>query len=178
MKRLLIPAAVLVAAVAIAACGSDSSDSSGSSAAAASGDTVSVKSIDGIGDALVDAGGKTLYASDVEADGKVHWTSSSFWIPLTIDSGKPTGAPDVGKLGVIKRPDGSRQVTADGKLLYTFTEDSPGKAEGNGFSDELNGQTFTWSTVLAGGKLATGSGDSSDSYDSGGSDDSGGGYGY
>jgi predicted lipoprotein with Yx(FWY)xxD motif len=187
MKRLLIPAAVLVAAVAIAACGSDSSDSSGSSAAAAGGDTVAVKSIDGVGNVLVDSSGKALYASDVEADGTVRCVDgcTSFWEPLTVDSGTPTGSGDVGKLGVVKRPDGARQVTANGKLLYTFSEDGAGEVEGNGFSDDFNGKKFTWSAVLAGGKLASGSGGSSDSsgsggeYDSGGSDDSGGGgYGY
>jgi predicted lipoprotein with Yx(FWY)xxD motif len=132
---------------------------SSESAAPASGGgkTVAVMSMDGIGKVLVDSNGKALYASDVEADGKVHWTSSSFWKPLTVDSGTPTATAGVGKLGVIKRPDGSRQVTDNDRLLYTFTEDSPGKAEGNGFSDDSNGEHFTWNAVLAGGKVASSS---------------------
>jgi predicted lipoprotein with Yx(FWY)xxD motif len=149
-------------------CSPHAATASDTAAPAGGGQTVAVKSIDGIGDVLVDAGGKALYASDVESDGKVHWTSSSFWEPLTVDSGKPTAADGVGKLGVIKRPDGARQVTADGKLLYTFTEDSPGNAKGNGFSDDLNGEHFTWSAVLAGGKLASSSDSSQDGYSSGG----------
>ena len=162
MKRLLIAGAALAASLVIVACGDSSSETA---APAGGGQTVSVKSIDGIGDVLVDASGKALYASEVEADGKVHCTDgcTSFWQPLTVDSGTPTAADGVGKLGVIKRADGARQVTADGKLLYTFSEDSAGKVEGNGFADDFDGQHFTWNAVLAGGKLAS----SADSQDGG-----------
>jgi predicted lipoprotein with Yx(FWY)xxD motif len=163
MKNLLMIGAALAATVVVAACGGSSSGS----APPTSGKTVAVKSMNGIGKVLVDSGGKALYASDVEADGKVHWTSSSFWKPLTVGSGKPTAAAGVGKLGVIKRPDGSRQVTVGGRLLYTFTEDSPGQAHGNGFSDELNGQHFVWHAVLAGGKVAGGAGNSQSGYSTG-----------
>jgi predicted lipoprotein with Yx(FWY)xxD motif len=158
MKKLLMIGAALAASIVVAACGGGSS--SDSAAPANGGKTVAVKSMDGIGNVLVDSHGKALYASDVEADGRVHWTSSSFWKPLTVDSGNPTAAGRVGKLGVIPRPDGSRQVTVNGRLLYTFTEDSPGKADGNGFSDDLNGRHFTWHAALAGGKLASSSGSS------------------
>jgi predicted lipoprotein with Yx(FWY)xxD motif len=159
MKRLLIAGAALAASFALAACGDD--NSSEATAPAAGGTTVMTRSVDGIGDVLVDASGKALYAADVESDGKVHCTGgcTSFWQPLTLDSGAPTGADGVGKLGVVKRPDGARQVTADGKLLYTFSEDSAGQVEGNGFADDFDGEHFTWNAVLAGGKTA----DSSDS---------------
>jgi predicted lipoprotein with Yx(FWY)xxD motif len=162
MKRLLIAGAALAASLVIVACGDSSSETA---APAGGGQTVSIKSIDGIGDVLVDASGKALYASDVESDGKVHCTDgcTSFWQPLTVDSGTPTAADGVGKLGVIKRADGARQVTADGKLLYTFSEDSAGEVEGNGFADDFDGQHFTWNAVLAGGKLAS----SADSQDGG-----------
>jgi predicted lipoprotein with Yx(FWY)xxD motif len=181
VKQFLILGATLAASLALAACGggdgsSSESPASSGSAAAGGSDTVAVKSIDGVGNVLVDPSGKALYASDVEADGKVQCTDAceSFWKPLTVDSGKPTAASsDVGKLGVVKRPDGGRQVTVDGKLLYTFTEDSAGEAKGNGFADDFAGQHFTWNAVLEGGKLASNSGgDSSDD------DSSGGGYGY
>jgi predicted lipoprotein with Yx(FWY)xxD motif len=157
MKRLLITGAALAASLVLAACGASSSETA---APAGGGQTVAVKSIDGIGDVLVDAGGKALYASDVESDGKVHCTDgcTSFWQPLTLDSGMPTAADGVGKLGVIKRADGARQVTADGKLLYTFSEDSAGELQGNGFADDFDGEHFTWNAVLAGGKLASSSG--------------------
>jgi predicted lipoprotein with Yx(FWY)xxD motif len=180
VKRFLIFGAALAASLALAACGGgggDSSESAASSGSASAGgdDTVAVKSIDGVGNVLVDSSGQALYASDVEAAGMVKCIDAceSFWKPLTVNSAKPTAASsDVGKLAVIKRPDGSRQVTVDGKLLYTFTEDSAGEVKGNGFADDFQGQHFTWSAVLEGGKLAsTSGGDSS-------GDTSGGGYGY
>jgi predicted lipoprotein with Yx(FWY)xxD motif len=160
VKRLLLTGAALAASLALAACGGGDGDSSDSATAAGSGTTVAVKSIDGVGDVLVDSGGKALYASDVEADGKVRCTGActSFWEPLTIDSAQPVGADGVGKLGVISRPDGAKQVTVAGKLLYTFSEDAPGKVEGNGFADDFDGRHFTWKAVLAGGDTAGSSG--------------------
>lgn len=160
MKRLLATGAALAASLALAACGGGDGDSSDSATAAASGTTVAVRSIDGVGDVLVDSSGKALYASDVEADGKVRCTGActSFWEPLTIDSTKPVAADGVGKLGVISRPDGAKQVTVAGKLLYTFSEDEPGKVEGNGFADDFDGRHFTWNAVLAGGDIAGSSG--------------------
>lgn len=165
MRRLLIAGAVLAASLVLAACGDSSSEPA---APAGDGQTVAVRAVDGIGDVLVDAQGKALYASDVESDGKVHCTDgcTSFWQPLTVDSGQPTGADGVGKLAVVKRPDGARQVTVDGKLLYTFSEDSAGQVEGNGFADDFDGERFTWNAVLAGGKIAGSSG-SEDGYSRG-----------
>jgi predicted lipoprotein with Yx(FWY)xxD motif len=173
VKRFLLSGAALAASLVLAACGGDSSESPASSGSTPAGgsDTVAVKSIDGVGDVLVDSSGLALYASDVEADGAVKCTDAceSFWKPLTVDSATPTAAsPDVGKLAVITRPDGSRQVTVDGKLLYTFTEDRAGEIKGNGFADDFEGQHFTWNAVLKGGKLASSSG----------GDSSGDGYGY
>jgi len=166
VKRLLATGAALAASLILAACGGGGDDSTDSATPAASGMTVAVKSIDGIGDVLVDSGGKALYASDVEADGKVRCTGActSFWKPLTVDSAKPVAADGVGKVGVISRPDGAKQVTVAGKLLYTFSEDAPGKVEGNGFADDFDGRHFTWNAVLAGGDLAgsSGSGPSED----------------
>jgi predicted lipoprotein with Yx(FWY)xxD motif len=160
VKRLLLTGAALAASLVLAACGGGGSDSSDSATAAPSGMTVAVKSIDGIGDVLVDSGGKALYASDVEADGKVRCTGActSFWKPLTVGSAKLTVADDVGTIGVVSRPDGAKQVTVGGKLLYTFSEDKPGKVEGNGFADDFDGRHFTWNAVLAGGDVAGSSG--------------------
>lgn len=181
MTRLLTLGA-LAASLALAACGG-SNDSSDSSAPAASGTTVAVKTIDGIGSVLVDAGGKALYTSDVEADGKIACTGAcnSFWKPLTTDTAKPTASSDAGTVGVIKRPDGSMQVAVAGKPVYTFSEDSPGKVSGNGFTDDFAGKHFTWHAALAGGKSSSG-GSSSGSQGGGSGDGYGGGssgnYGY
>jgi predicted lipoprotein with Yx(FWY)xxD motif len=158
MKRLLISAvAVVVAALALAACGGGGDGESASSAGNGTA-TVSVEDVDGAGSVLVDSAGKALYASDEEASDGVVCTDAcaSFWVPLTLDSGAPTG--DVsGELGVAERPDGTRQVTLDGRRLYTFVQDNPGEVTGEGFSDAFEGQQFTWHVVHADGTTGAGS---------------------
>jgi predicted lipoprotein with Yx(FWY)xxD motif len=150
--KLPLGAAALAASAALAACGGASSPSR-----PASSHTVAVQRVDGVGRLLVDAGGKALYASNLESDGKVKCVGpcESFWQPLTVGAAKPTAGPGVGKLAVVKRPDGSRQVTADGRLLYTFVDDAAGQIKGIGFQDSFQGRHFTWKAVLAGGGLAS-----------------------
>jgi predicted lipoprotein with Yx(FWY)xxD motif len=154
MKRLLIYAATVGAAVILAACASSGSSNTASGGAR----TVSVKQVDGVGNVLVDPTGMVLYSPDEEVNGKVLCTGActSFWTPLAATDRAPTAAPGVPQLGVIDRPDGTMQVTADGKPLYTFTEDSPGDLKGNGFSDDFDSQHFTWHAVLANGTTASG----------------------
>src|SRR5918996_545378 len=72
----------------------------------------------------------------------------------------PTASSVPGMLGVSERPDGTRQVTFDGKRLYSFTEDDPGEVTGDGFSDAFGGQTFTWHVVSVGGASDSGNGGS------------------
>ena len=160
MKRLLVTGAAAAASLVLAACGGSGGSSGTSTTSGAGAPTVAVKSIDGVGKVLVDSSGKALYASDVEADGKVRCTGActSFWEPLTIDSAKPAAAGGVGAIGVTSRPDGAKQVTVDGKLLYTFSEDAPGKVEGDGFADDFDGRHFKWNAVLAGGDSADSTG--------------------
>ena len=54
-------------------------------------------------------------------------------------TGTPAAAPDVtGKLGIIKRPDGTTQAVCNGHPLYTYIADTaPGQAHGNNLN--LNG---------------------------------------
>ena len=162
MKRLLASGVALVATLALAACGGGGGGSSSSSTpASSSGAAVSVKSINGVGNVLVDSEGKALYASDEEASGKVLCTTGAcmaFWKPLTTDTAKPTASSDAGKIGVIKRPDGAMQVAVDGRPLYTFSEDSPGKATGDGFTDDFSGHHFVWHVVSSSGDTSSGSG--------------------
>ena len=167
MKRLLIlgvAVAVAAAVVAIAAYSAGGNDnSSGSAAPAAGAATVSSREITGEGAVLVDSAGRALYAADQEnAAGKVLCTDgcTSFWMPLTVDKGSPTERSVSGELGVVRRPDGARQVTLDGKLLYSFTQDSPGKVAGDGFEDAFGGQTLTWHVVHANGNTDSSGGSS------------------
>jgi predicted lipoprotein with Yx(FWY)xxD motif len=87
---------------------------------------------------LAAANGHTLYSLSVEKKGRFVCTQSSgclaLWKPLLVPSGGSVVGPV--KLGSIKRPEGTRQVTYRGRPLYTFAEDSgPGKANGEGFKD-------------------------------------------
>lgn len=86
---------------------------------------------------LTNLRGITLYSLRAETNGKFICKRSCLqdWHPLFIAAGvKPTGPV---KLGAIKRPDsGRRQVTFDGRPLYTFDEDEKaGDVRGQGFKD-------------------------------------------
>lgn len=144
MKRLLILGVVGVSALAVGIALAVAATSGGTSSGG-SGATVSLKRLAGAGTVLVDAKGKALYRSDQERNGKVLCTGAclSFWQPLTV-SGTPTGKSLQGKLAVVRRPDGGRQVTYNGKLLYSFKLDKPGKVTGDGFKDAFGSQKFTW----------------------------------
>ena len=173
MKRLMIALAAVAAVLALAACGGAGGDSSDSFPAARSGDvsaTVSVEELGDSGRVLVDSAGKALYAAEEEADSSVVCTGActSFWMPLTIEEGAPSGTSLPSELGVVEREDGTRQVTFDEQRLYTFVEDEPGEATGDGFSDAFDGQQFTWHVVRIG--------DAPDSSHEG--DDTGGPLGY
>ena len=167
MKRLFGSMAVTGLALALAACGSSGGSSSGAKPGTSS--TVSVASVGGVANVLVDSAGKPLYSPDEEADGMIRCTGActSFWMPLAPGAGTPNANGLT--FAVISRPDGSQQVTADGKPLYTFAEDSAGQLKGNGFSDDFNGQHFTWHVAVAGGGAAP---------TAPASNSSGGGYGY
>lgn len=151
MKRLMILVPIL-ATLAMAACGGGDDGSEPATAAGAGGDTVAVEELGDAGRVLVDSSGQALYTSDQEANGRVLCVDGceSFWAPLTIDRGQPDGSVP-GELGVVERPDGTRQVTYDGTPLYTFTEEGPGEVTGDGFADEFDGRRFTWDAVAVGG---------------------------
>lgn len=185
MKRLMTLGTGIAAAVALAACGGAGSTAGNASTPAApspstgSTKTVAVKQLPGVGRVLVDQAGKAVYSSDLEASGKIVCDAAcnAFWKPLTLSAGKPTASAGAGKLGLIMRPGGSMQVTVNGRPLYTFVEDSPGHATGNGFRDEFDGHHFTWNVVRAGGTTMSGAGSSSAGATPGGGS-SGGAYGY
>jgi predicted lipoprotein with Yx(FWY)xxD motif len=158
------------AALTLAACGSGDDDDSATAApgpsAGGGADTVSVAAVEGIGDVLVDSSGQALYFADEEvaAGNEVLCTDeggcTSFWVPLEPGANAPTAGPGVPELGVIDRPDGSQQVTADGRLLYTFAQDSPGNVTGDGFEDDFGSQHLTWHAMRADGSVPTTGGSS------------------
>jgi predicted lipoprotein with Yx(FWY)xxD motif len=97
---------------------------------------------------LTNATGFTLYwfGPDGPNQSRCSGTCAAYWHPVT---GTPTAGPGVtGKLGTIRRSDGSVQATYDHHPLYTYIGDSaPGQARGNGLN--LNGGL--WHDVIASG---------------------------
>jgi predicted lipoprotein with Yx(FWY)xxD motif len=176
-RHLVAVLGVGVGAVVLAGCGSGSSGgsdnasgSAGSSGSSGAHTTVAERAA-GSGSVLVDGQQRTLYVSDQEK-GAVLCRSSActdIWQPLTVASGaKPTGPADVtAQLGTLARPDGSRQVTLDGKPLYTFNLDNgPGDTHGDGQQDDFDGTHFVWHEATPTG-AATSSPTSGSSSDSG-----------
>ena len=179
-----VGASILV--IAFAGCGDDddSSDDSGSTTAAttssADASTVSVQSIGGT-DVLVDSSGNALYTNDMDSGSKVQCTGecTSIWVPLEATSGQPTSDDSSveGSLGTVDLPDGTTQVTFDGKPLYTFTQDSPGEDTGDGVSDSFGGVSFVWTVASPSGGSSSDSG-SSESTQPTTTDSGSSGYGY
>ncbi len=85
---------------------------------------------------LVNSAGLTLYTYAKDTSGTSSCTGScaTAWPPLSPGNGTPTGGAGVtGTLATITRSDGTKQVTYNGKPLYTFQSDgSAGKATGDG----------------------------------------------
>ncbi|MEU8221270.1 hypothetical protein [Kribbella sp. NPDC048915] len=145
--RFMLLGATVLSLAGLTACGASDTGASGATAgnAAPNGAAVSVTDVSGVGQALVDSAGKTLYFADQEADGSFKCTNTclTFWIPAT---GSAADAKLVNGLGVVKRPDtGAEQLTFQGKPLYTFKLDTgAGQAKGNNLADDFDGVDFTW----------------------------------
>lgn len=165
LKR-YIPLAVIavVALLVLAACGSSaggglygggnaSTPATPATASRSSKAAVTTNQIGGVGTVLVDASGLPLYMN--EQDGKDMSTCdgscAQIWVPATASDGSATNAPAGVALGVATRADGSKQLTLNGKPLYTFKFDQPGQVSGNDFHDAFNGRAFTWHVALASG---------------------------
>jgi predicted lipoprotein with Yx(FWY)xxD motif len=171
--RQLTVAGLAAVALTAAACGSSSPAGSGASpsasapASAGGGSgaaTVKTAKIGGVA-VLTNAKGLTLYwfVPDTSTKSNCNGACAHYWPPV---KGPVTaGAGVTGKLGTIKRADGSTQATYDGHPLYTYIADTaPGQNKGNG----LNLSGGVWHEVTASGATAPTSGGSQGS--------SGGGY--
>jgi predicted lipoprotein with Yx(FWY)xxD motif len=97
---------------------------------------------------LTSAQGFTLYwfAPDTPARSACYGTCAGYWPPVTV-TGTPSAGPGVtGRLGTIKRSDGTTQVTYNGHPLYIYVGDTaPGQAFGNNLN--LNGGLWHEMTV-------------------------------
>jgi predicted lipoprotein with Yx(FWY)xxD motif len=163
LRRLLPVATLLVAAVALAACGSDSSSGdsgsgsgSSSTTAAKAAAVILAKESPDLGMILVDTQGRTVYT--LTNGGKaVACTGACLnaWPPVLLPSGEKTaaGGPGVKGLGVASGGSGD-QVTSDDLPLYTFQGDTaPGMTKG----ENLSSFGGTWHVVKVGGAAASSS---------------------
>ena len=138
--------ALAAAGVALAACGS--SGTNGTAAAASNVTGAATKDVKtrstSLGTILVNSKGLSLYRLSGEKKGHFICTGSctQLWHPLHPRKGKaPTGT--VGHLGLVTRPDHSKQITYKGHPLYRFAQDTkPGDTKGQGFKD-----VGTWSVI-------------------------------
>jgi predicted lipoprotein with Yx(FWY)xxD motif len=106
-------------------------------APAATGTGLKTATIGGI-TVLTNAKGLTLYsfAPDTPNTSKCYGSCAAYWPPVTGVPAASSALP--GRVGTIKRTDGSEQLTYNGHPLYTYIGDTaPGQARGNNLN--LNG---------------------------------------
>jgi predicted lipoprotein with Yx(FWY)xxD motif len=184
--RFLIFPIALLAALALAACGSDSSSTTDSTTAASAssssgssgGGSAAVDLADNstLGtEILVDAGGNTLYMfeKDDSADESYCYDAcAKAWPPLTSEGAASAGSGlDSSQLTTFQRDDGSTQLAYAGHPLYTYAGDtSPGDANGN----DLDQFGATWYALDSSGATVEGdeSGEEASGSADSGSDDS------
>jgi predicted lipoprotein with Yx(FWY)xxD motif len=110
---------------------------------AATGTSLTTTTIGGT-TVLTNAKGFTLYsfALDTPAVSKCYGSCAAYWPPVT---GVAAASPRVpGRVGTIRRADGSEQLTYNGHPLYTYIGDTaPGQARGN----NLNLDVGLWHDV-------------------------------
>jgi predicted lipoprotein with Yx(FWY)xxD motif len=114
--------------------------------------TLKTAKVESLGTVVVSATGRTLYHYTDETKGKVDCTGScaKLWPPLLVKGGaKPLAGSGItaSKLGTVKRPDGSSQVTYGGLGLYLYAGDrKAGQAKGEGIES-------SWYAVSAAAKI-------------------------
>jgi predicted lipoprotein with Yx(FWY)xxD motif len=124
-----------------------------------------------LGQTLVDAEGRTLYAFTKDKGGKssCYGDCEATWPALTVQGSPSAGdGVEASLLATTDRKDGSAQVTYKGKPLYHFSGDQqPGDTNGQGVGG-------VWFAITPEGSLVGAGGGASD----GGGQSDGGGYGY
>jgi predicted lipoprotein with Yx(FWY)xxD motif len=156
LRMLLAVLGVTAAGAVLAACGSSGTSSTGGgststgSPVAATAGSLKTATIGGV-TVLTDAKGFAVYsfAPDTMTKSDCDGACAAAWPPV---KGPVTaGAGLTGKLGTIKRSDGSAQATFDGHPLYTFVMDTgPGTDTGNG----LTAFGGLWHAITASGSSA------------------------
>ena len=142
-----------LASLSLAACSGGASG--GGPTAGAPDYQVHAASVGGSGTVLVDGQGMTLYLfePDKQSASTCDTSCAASWPPLVLPAGvsRPVGGSGIRSslLGVVRRRDGSMQVTYGGWPLYRWIGDTrPGIATGEGL-DNFGGLWFTVSPAGA-----------------------------
>jgi predicted lipoprotein with Yx(FWY)xxD motif len=89
-----------------------------------------------LGPIVVLPGGSPVYVFDRDtADPETSsctGTCARTWPPVTAPASPPQVSGVTGTVGALSRPDGTRQLTLDGRPLYTCAGDTPGQVTGQG----------------------------------------------
>lgn len=140
---LLLPTAV-VALLALAGCGSSNGAQSSTAAkpaakAAAPQPSGDLRAADSsLGRIVVNGKGMTAYffTKDKAGSGTSACTGQclQLWPAITTTGTTPSASGVTGKLGTITRSDGAKQLTVNGRPVYTYLPDTqPGDVKGQGF---------------------------------------------
>lgn len=116
---------------------------------------VSLGTVDGVGDLLVDSEGRTLYLFEPDEGAAVTCTGgcASKWPPLVADADNP---PQIGDgvddsaVGTVQDQEGADVVTYEGWPLYRYTADEAGEVTGSG--KDQNGGTW-WALTPSGERI-------------------------
>jgi len=132
--------------------------------------TVKTTSVGTLGKVVVNASGRTLYHYTDETKGKVDCTGAcaKLWPPLLVKAGaKPVAGQGIAsaKLGVVKRSDGTSQVTYGGLGLYLYGGD---KQAGDANGEALQNSWYAVSPAAKIVKAKAAAPTSSGSYGSSG----------
>jgi len=129
---------LLLAPVALAACGGATTYQPGAAATGTPADSVRVAS-SSLGPILTDGQGRTLYYYNLDQEGKIACVGQCAinWPPL-LDNSAPTAIGSlIGKLTVVMRLNGGDQVRYNDRPLYTFAGDKkPEDTTGQGIGGE------------------------------------------
>ena len=101
----------------------------------AKGSVVLVVQKSAVGYVLAAANGQVLYTYDKDTKGGTPTCTGScaaIWLPLTGNPLAGTATTGLGTLGTVSDANGAKQVTYNGKPLYTFNGAKPLSVKGNG----------------------------------------------
>jgi predicted lipoprotein with Yx(FWY)xxD motif len=110
--------------------------------------------VPGVGRALVDDSGKTLYIflRDPRNDSSCYGACASVWPPL-LTAGKPTAESGIvaSKLSTYRRDDGGTQVTYNGHPLYYYQGDT---GAGDAYGQAVKQFGAEWYAISPAGQVA------------------------